>query len=115
MSIEPIRHDLLRFSQGDRLRKSLQLADITSQEMADYLEVSRNTVSRWINDEREPNRSFVRLWALRTGVPLEWIETGEVKDETPSPDGDGVSSPLPDLNRRPALYEFPVHRLAMAA
>ena len=85
MSIAPISHELLRFSQGDRLRKSLQLADISSQEMADYLEVSRNTVSRWINDEREPNRSFIRLWAMRTGVPLEWIETGHV----PSGNDDG--------------------------
>lgn len=88
MSIEPIRHELLRFSQGDRLRKSLQLADISSQEMADYLEVSRNTVSRWINDEREPNRSFVRLWALRTGVPLEWIETGNTPTDNNGGGGD---------------------------
>ena len=107
MSIEPVSFDQLKFTQADRMRKSLHVADMSVQEMAEYLDVSRNTVSRWINDEREPKRSFVRLWALRTGVPLEWLETGEVKDETPSPDGEGVStrSPLADLNRRPALYE----------
>lgn len=115
MSIEPISYEKLQFTLGDRLRKSLQAADMTSQEMADYLEVNRNTVSRWINDERTPKRIILRMWAMRVGVPVEWLETGEIKNETPSPDGDGVSSPLPDLNRRPALYEFPFHRVAMAA
>ncbi len=68
----------LQFTQADRLRKSLHAADMTSQEMADYLGVNRNTVSRYINDERDPKRSILRLWAMRTGVPLEWIETGHV-------------------------------------
>ena len=117
MSIEPISHELLRFSQGDRLRKSLQLAGISSQEMADYLEVSRNTVSRWINDEREPNRSFVRLWALRTGVPMEWIETGSVNETTPSPEGDGVETGAPSQIRTGDLLftSYPAVRRLYAA
>jgi len=89
MSIEPISHELLKFSQADRMRKSLHLAGVSVQEMAEYLDVNRNTVSRWINDEREPKRSYIRLWALRTGVPLEWIETGEMPD---GGDGGGGAS-----------------------
>lgn len=105
MSIEPISHELLHFSQGDRLRKSLQLSGISSQEMADYLEVSRNTISRWINDEREPNRTFVRLWSLRTGVPLAWIETGVV----PEDNGGGDASSMVNI------YYLPTPSLELVA
>lgn len=115
MSNQPEHAPDLEFDLADRLRKSLRVSDISVQEMADYLEVSRNTVGRWLSGAGEPKRLYLRMWAMKAGVPLEWLQTGHIKNETPSPDGDGVSSPLPDLNRRPALYEFPVHRLAMAA
>ena len=101
MSIEPISYKKLEFTQGDRLRKSLQAADMTSQEMADYLEVNRNTVSRWINDEREPKRVILRLWAMRTGVPLEWIETGVTPENNGGDDGSSMVNiyylPTPSL------------------
>ena len=42
-------------------------------------------------------------WAMTTGVPLEWIETGEDK---PRPDGPGGAQGLPrlDLNQQPFGY-----------
>lgn len=115
MSIQPEHASDLEFDLADRLRKSLRVSGVSVQEMADYLEVNRNTIGRWMAGSSEPKALYLRMWALRNKVPLEWLQTGQVKDETPSPDGDGVSSPLPDLNRRPALYEFPFHRVAMAA
>ena len=61
--------------------------------MAEYLGVSRSTISNWINGRVVPSRQSLRLWALRTGAPFMWLETGYVEnDETPSPDGEGVSS-----------------------
>lgn len=57
----------------DRMRKALRVADLGVQEMADYLGVSRNTVSTWINGRIKPNTQSLRLWALRTGVPYEWL------------------------------------------
>lgn len=89
MSIEPINFEKLQFTQADRLRKSLHAAGMSSQEMADYLGVNRNTVSRYINDERDPKRSILRLWALRTGVPLEWLETGNIPADNDGGGGDG--------------------------
>ena len=74
---------------GDRMGKSLKYAGISVQGMADYLEVSRNTVSTWINDRITPSKQTRRLWALRTGVPLQWLETG-VDEPTPGP-GPGVT------------------------
>ncbi|WP_432794425.1 helix-turn-helix domain-containing protein [Rhodococcus ruber] len=56
--------------------------------MAEYLGVARNTVSTWINGRIEPSTQTLRLWALRTGVPFIWLQTGTA----PSPDGgDGAA------------------------
>jgi transcriptional regulator with XRE-family HTH domain len=58
---------------GWRLQRSLAHAGVSVQEMADELGVSRGTISRWCNDHNRPRRSDLRLWALRTGVPLDWL------------------------------------------
>jgi transcriptional regulator with XRE-family HTH domain len=66
------------FDLADRLRKALRTSGVGAIEMADYLGVSRNTVSNWINGHTPPRDAYLRLWALRTGVPFEWLERGEV-------------------------------------
>jgi transcriptional regulator with XRE-family HTH domain len=63
---------------GDRLRKSAQVAGLRSADMAEYLGVTRQTVSAWVMGHRTPGPMALRLWAQRTGVPLEWLTTGEV-------------------------------------
>jgi transcriptional regulator with XRE-family HTH domain len=62
---------------ADRMRKSLRHADIDVQEMADYLGMSRTSVSAWINGRYTPSVRTLRLWALRCGVPYEWLTEGE--------------------------------------
>jgi transcriptional regulator with XRE-family HTH domain len=76
MTTEPAPAGVPEFDLADRMRKALRTADIGVQEMADYLGVARNTVSTWINGRISPNRQTVRLWAMRTGVPFEWLESG---------------------------------------
>jgi|HubBroStandDraft_6_1064221.scaffolds.fasta_scaffold00861_27 transcriptional regulator with XRE-family HTH domain len=61
---------------ADRLRKALRHADLGVQEMASYLDVSRNTVGNWINGRIEPSTQTLRLWALRCGVSYEWLTEG---------------------------------------
>jgi transcriptional regulator with XRE-family HTH domain len=68
---------------ADRLRKALRTSGTGVQEIADYLGVARNTVSTWINGKITPSKQTQRLWALRCGVPYEWLVAGEF----PSPDG----------------------------
>ena len=58
---------------ADRMRKSLREAAIGVTEIADYLDVSRTSVSNWINGRIPPSVQTLRLWALRTGVPYEWL------------------------------------------
>jgi transcriptional regulator with XRE-family HTH domain len=61
---------------ADRMRKALRVADISVQEIADYLGVSRNSAGSWINGRIVPSTQTLRLWALRTGVPFEWLRDG---------------------------------------
>lgn len=79
---------------ADRLRKSLRESGVGVQEMADYLEVSRNTVSAWINGRTPPSGQSIRLWALRTGLPYEWLRDG-IEPKQPHGGGDGGGLPLP--------------------
>ena len=88
---------------GDRLAKALRVAGLTNSEMAEYLGVSRNTVSNYINAHTRIDRRTRMLWAMRTGVPLEWLETGQ----TPAgqqPDGGSQQSEcaIRDSNPEPA-------------
>lgn len=113
---------------ADRLRKSLRMTDIGVQEMADYFEVSRNTISAWINGRTPPTGQSIKLWALRTGLPYEWFRDGKWPTDDNGPDGGGESAlptdpslllPRVDSNHEPSdwqLSEFlpamPVRRAA---
>lgn len=66
-----------QFDLADRMRKALRISGVGAQEMADYLGVNRNTVSNWINGHHPPDKRTKRLWAMRTGVPFEWLDNGE--------------------------------------
>lgn len=84
---------------ADRMRKGLRESDVGVSEIAEYLGVARNTVSSWINGRIRPSRQTLRLWALRTGVPLEWLEAGH----TPTGDGGGSSLNTGRYSERLAL------------
>ena len=99
---------------ADRMRRSLRLAGVSVQDMADYLEVARNTVSTWINGRITPSGQTLRLWAMRTGVPYEWLRTGElpVDDDPPTPDplyAPWDSNPEPS-DSQPPLCVLPLRR-----
>lgn len=68
------------FDLADRMRRTLRVSGASAQEMADYLDVSRTSVSNWINGRVTPGRQTLRLWALATGFPYKWLETGEEPD-----------------------------------
>lgn len=82
------------FDLADRLRKSLRESGIGVQEMADYLEVERGTVSTWINGRIKPSAQTIRLFAMRTGVNHKWLKEGIVAS------GDGPNGGEEDDVRR---------------
>jgi transcriptional regulator with XRE-family HTH domain len=71
----------LEFDTADRMRKSLRVSGLTVQDMADYLGVTRGTVSTWINGHISPSVQTLMLWAMKTGVPYEWLTGGAVGRE----------------------------------
>jgi transcriptional regulator with XRE-family HTH domain len=110
MTNSPAEGNVPQFDMADRLRKALREADLSVQEIADYLGVSRNTVGAWINGRTVPNKASLMLWAMRTGVPFDWLRTGESPHPV-DPDGGEVvtaggssRSVLPrlDSNQKPA-------------
>lgn len=93
MSEQPALGDP-QWTLGDRLGKALDSAGIRVGEMAEYLECSPNTVSNYTNDRTKVPGSVVRLWAMKTGVRLEWLKSGET---TPTPPDDDTKSELERL------------------
>jgi transcriptional regulator with XRE-family HTH domain len=70
----PHQHaDAPRFTLGDRMRKALDVADVSNQRMAAELGVSRNTVSNYMRGRAVPRLAMLRVWAEVTDVPLEWL------------------------------------------
>lgn len=106
VSMQPVSDSRFEFDLADRVRRALRVSDTSVQEIAEYLEVNRNTVGNWINGRATPRPRELKRLALRTGFPYEWILNGE--SESPRPDGpDGGSvSHLSESNRRPIHYMF---------
>lgn len=68
--------EIPEWTLGWRLQRSLAHANVSMDEMAEELGISRRMVSRWINEHAVPRTAYLKVWALRTGVPLEWLMTG---------------------------------------
>lgn len=99
---------------GWRMRMALEHAGVSFQEMADELQVSRQTLTRWTHDEIEPKRVYLRAWAEKTGVSFEWLAgeeeitvtslqlvTSQPGRSSPSP----KARPVAATGRKPARRE----------
>jgi transcriptional regulator with XRE-family HTH domain len=75
---------------GDRLQKAREVTGLNTREFADAIGVSQKTVTDAENDRRQPRRIMLNAWSLATGVPREWLETGEVSDGDSGPN-DGLN------------------------
>lgn len=61
------------WSQGDRLRKARDSAGLDQDDLAMELGVSRQAISKWENGA-PIKRAYVKVWAVRCGVPFEWLD-----------------------------------------
>jgi transcriptional regulator with XRE-family HTH domain len=59
---------------GDRMAKARIAAGISVAVMCEYLGIHRNSLRAYEKSRTRPPRAVLRLWALRTEVPLEWLE-----------------------------------------
>jgi len=79
MSEQTAAGDVPEWDLADRMRKALRHADVGVQEMANYLDVDRSTVSTWINGRITPSVQTLRLWSLRCGLSYTWLLTGDAE------------------------------------
>ena len=119
MSEQPELLMYLEFDLADRMRKTLRATGISVQEMADYLDVTRGTISTWINGRIAPSTQTLRLWALRTGAPYAWLKDG-VNEGSPAPTGTGLPQGVRAKGFEPptfcsVVWLFPQDALELAA
>lgn len=95
----------LAFELSDRLAKSMHVAGLRNADLAAALDVSATTIGNYTSGRTRPSRLQLREWAVRTGAPLVWLETGHFPEDTkkaPTPKGEGRSLPELDSNQQPA-------------
>ena len=62
---------------GDRMRKAREHAGLKQSELAEEIGVGRSTIVTYETDRSQPSRPVLLSWALRCGVPFEWLaDTG---------------------------------------
>lgn len=94
------------------MKRALSWGDVGAGEMAEHLGYSKAQISRYLNDKGEPPRRPILIsWALRCGVPFEWLAYG-MSESGPDDPAEQVSSSSPctyDNVRtlRPALVSLP--------
>lgn len=91
------------FTIGDRLRKAREEAGLDQGDFAIATGISRGTISNYERDEGTPKLPYLTVWAMRTGVPVKWLQTGEYPDPT-GPGADECA--IRDLNPEPADVEY---------
>lgn len=86
-------YEALRPVQSDWLTKALHYSGKSAEQLADELGVHRNTISRFMNGRgKPPARHMILAWAMATGVPLAYLETGEIPPENGPDGGPGLDS-----------------------
>lgn len=67
---------------GERIRKARESSGLKQSDLAPKLRVSRTAIAGWESGTHRPSYSALVLLADITGVPVEWIETGEIAGDT---------------------------------
>jgi ribosome-binding protein aMBF1 (putative translation factor) len=103
---------------GWRLRRSLDYADVSVEQMATELGYERKTLSRWMHDQITPRPVVLKQWALRCGVSHKWLVNGAkgggTSDADPHPGP--AAGPVPaDAGPDPDTTEQPTRALVAAA
>lgn len=75
-----------------RLRIAREAAGLEQTQLAELVGVSRNSISNAEIGRHAPRQILLNAWALATGVPVSWLETGK-NPSAPSPDGGNEGRP----------------------
>ncbi|WP_423243330.1 helix-turn-helix domain-containing protein [Actinomyces lilanjuaniae] len=108
--MQPSVGTIPHFTIYDRLRKAREVSGLDQTELAERIGVSRTSVSSYEAGRiARPRKIVLNAWGLATGVPVQWLETGE--EPTPGPGDDGAPAggagaggglPRLDSNQQPS-------------
>lgn len=62
-----------KFEMRHRMSLSLEYGSVSINDIARELGLSRTTVSNYLHGRTQPRRSDLRVWAMRCGVPFDWL------------------------------------------
>ena len=89
-----------QWSVGDRMRKARVGAGLKQPEMATEIGIGHRSVINYEADLRTPPRPVLVSWALRTGVPLWWLQGHACACGEPLTHSDGAACSGVVNNRR---------------
>ena len=92
---------------ADRLRKARESAGLDQGQLAELTGMALNTISNYEAERVKPRRAGIMAWALATGVPLSWIQTGVAETQNaPGPDDgtEGVSDGVRSKGLEPPTF-----------
>lgn len=90
MTTNPFAGQIIpEFTRADRLRKAREVTGMNQSAFAEHIGISPRSVGNYENGSVAPRQVVLNAWALGTGVPLEWLETGIAP--TSNNGGDGSS------------------------
>ena len=69
------------FPQHYRLRLAMEQAGLDIDGMAAEIGMHRNSVLNYVSGRTRPNGAALRLWAMRTGVALEWLQMRDAQPD----------------------------------
>lgn len=75
------------------------MTGLTTRQFAEEIGVSQKTVTDAEGDKRRVRPITVNAYAMRTGVPVEWLRNGETPTSPPGSEGWAHR----DLNSEPAV------------
>lgn len=58
---------------GDRIRYSLEIRDMKQKELAKLIGLSEVTLSRYVNNEREPRVKSIVAICKALGISADWL------------------------------------------
>jgi transcriptional regulator with XRE-family HTH domain len=91
-----------QFTMGHRMRLVLDDRGYSVGDAAERLEVSRNTISNWLNGHTSPRRRDVKAWCTWLAIPEEWLRWGVAG----APTQPGGMLPHLDSNQKPFVLRL---------
>ena len=103
------------FSEADRMRKAREITGLDRAAFADLVGVSAKTVLNYETGATTRVKPLVRrAWALATGVPAVWLETGEAPPPGGPEEGLLNECAVRDSNPEPSDYGWATPTLLLA-